>query len=388
MEQSFRINLRVMRIFHLYPPEESTRWFQIRAYVMHLLFVMPVPTLGILYLLLEDNLDIERVNYNAAFLAQTTCFITKILPFIRNGQRIKQCIMFFESPFFALKNDQHKIIMNNCIKICQRNTLIFFIFVIGSVGTWSTKPLFWQGRNLPVDVWLPFSTVKATNYYFIYIFLVTGVFYTSFCTGVIDPLIAGLAYHATSQVIILKDNLQHLGKSADEQINRGNTNIPEQSLTQSELIYNKIRQCIRHHNLILKFVKEYEECFSSSVFSQIAASVFVIGFSCLQLSKIQSFGYYFLQLVTYFGVILAEIYFYCYYGTTLAEESNTLTNAIYMGNWYNYDVKSRKALITLMEGAKQPMTVTAGKIIDLSLSTFVAILKKSYSLIAVLKNYQ
>lgn len=78
------------------------------------------------------------------------------------------------------------------------------------------------------------------------------MFYTSFCTGVIDPLIAGLAYHATNQVIILKDNLQHLGKSADEQINRGNTNIPEQSLTQSELIYNKIRQCIRHHNLILK----------------------------------------------------------------------------------------------------------------------------------------
>jgi hypothetical protein len=96
-------------------------------------------------------------------------------------------------------------------------------------------------------------------------------------------------------------------------------------------------------------------------------------------------------LVTYFGVILAEIYFYCYYGTTLAEEviflrfpcedncklcfqSNTLTNAIYMGNWYDYDVKSRKALITLMEGSKQPMTVTAGKIIDLSLSTFVAVI--------------
>jgi hypothetical protein len=45
-----------------------------------------------------------------------------------------------------------------------------------------------------------------------------------------------------------------------------------------------------------------------------------------------------------------------------------------MGNWYDYDVKSRKALITLMEGSKQPMTVTAGKIIDLSLSTFVAVI--------------
>jgi hypothetical protein len=76
-----------------------------------------------------------------------------------------------------------------------------------------------------------------------------------------------------------------------------------------------------------------------------------------------------------------------------------------MGNWYDYDVKSRKALITLMESSQQPMIVTAGKIIDLSLTTFVAvifpprvviilyphgfqILKKSYSLIAVLKNYQ
>lgn len=120
----------------------------------------------------------------------------------------------------------------------------------------------------------------------------------------IDPLIAGLAYHATSQIKILKDNLQHLSEYADEEITKsGIKNQSEQEQLKSNIIYNKIQQSVNHHDAILRylnildrilinsldfrFVKEYEECFSSSVFSQFAASVFVICFSCLQLSKVR-----------------------------------------------------------------------------------------------------
>ncbi|KAJ8943459.1 hypothetical protein NQ314_009741 [Rhamnusium bicolor] len=51
-------------------------------------------------------------------------------------------------------------------------------------------------------------------------------------------------------------------------------------------------------------------------------------------------------------------------------KSNTVTTAIYMSEWYNFDQKSKKALIILMERAKRPMMVTAGKLLDLSLATF------------------
>lgn len=44
-----------------------------------------------------------------------------------------------------------------------------------------------------------------------------------------------------------------------------------------------------------------------------------------------------------------------------------------MSNWYNYDIKSRKALILLMERSKRPTVVTAGKILDLSLETFTTV---------------
>nr|QUP79576.1 odorant receptor 16 [Monochamus saltuarius] len=58
-----------------------------------------------------------------------------------------------------------------------------------------------------------------------------------------------------------------------------------------------------------------------------------------------------------------------------------------MSDWYNYDEKSKKALLTLMERAKRPMTVTAGKLMEFDLQTFTTVIRRSYSLLAVLKNY-
>ncbi|RZB40832.1 7tm 6 domain containing protein, partial [Asbolus verrucosus] len=296
IEESFGINLRVMKACCLYPPLTHGRWYKIKAYLMHLCFVMPVPTLGILYLLLKEDLDMERVNYNAGFLAQTTCFTTKLLPFIKEGHRIRKCIDYFNSSSFAVLNEKQKKIMDQCVKVCRRNTFIFLICVGGGVTSWATKPFFWE-----------------------------GVYFASVATGVIDPLIAGLAYHATSQIKILKDNLQHLSKYTEEGMSKRNNMSPSQRASiKAMIMYGKIRQSINHHNAILEFVKEYEDCFSSVVFSQFAASVF----------------------------------------------SNSLTNAIYMGQWYDYDVKSKRALITLMERSKVPITVTSGKILDLSLTTF------------------
>ncbi|XP_063912012.1 odorant receptor Or1-like [Zophobas morio] len=389
IQQSFKINLKVMQFCHLYPPEKQQLFFKLRAHVMHVVFVMAVPTLGTVYLLTEKNLNMERVNYNAGFLAQTACFITKLLPFITNGQRIKRLIDYFDHNSVSVINEEQRDIVNKCVEVCRRNTFIFLVCVTGGVGSWAAKPLFWNGRNLPVDVWLPFDW-RTNNlvYGVVYFFVTIGVLFSSFATGVIDPLIAGLAYHATSQIKILKDNLEHLSDYADNIMFAQNLRKLSPKILKHKLIFNSIKQCVEHHNTILSFVKEYEDCFSSVIFSQFAASVFVICFSCLQLSKVDTFGFTFLQLIMYFSVILAQIYFYCYYGSTLFEESNTITNAVYMGQWYDYEIKSKLSLIILMERSKRPLTVTVGKLLDLSLVTFATILRRSYSLLAVLKNYQ
>lgn len=77
-----------------------------------------------------------------------------------------------------------------------------------------------------------------------------GVTAGALSNGVIDPLIAGLASHATSQLKILKNNLQFLSEDADQLV----TNIKpyEREIEKSKIIYNKIRFCIIHHNAILE----------------------------------------------------------------------------------------------------------------------------------------
>ncbi|XP_044258924.1 odorant receptor 94b-like [Tribolium madens] len=104
------------------------------------------------------------------------------------------------------------------------------------------------------------------------------------------------------------------------------------------------------------------------------------------LLDLEPLSYEFLQAIIYMVCVVVQIYFYCYYGTILYEESNSLNDAVYMGNWYKYDVKSRKSLIILMERTKKPSIVSAGKVLHLSLVTFTTILQRSYSLLAVLKN--
>ncbi|XP_015840044.1 odorant receptor Or1-like [Tribolium castaneum] len=378
-EQSFSINLKIMKLCRLFPPTEGKKFYKIQAYLLQFLLLLPIPILGNLHLLLDENLDMEKVNYNAVFLAQVTCFVIKLMAIIANSEKIKKCITELDSPKFAAVRENHKIILQHCIKVCKRNTLIFVVFVICGASSWATKPLFWSRRNLPLDVWFPLDTTSTPVYCSLYIYLLIGVYFTSFANMVIDPLIAGLAYHATSQIKILKDNLQHLNNVyANEEI----------TSSKNKIIYMKIKRCVQHYDDILSFVKEFEECFSLAIFSQISASVFVICFSCLQLSKIKTFGYYFIQLVFYFGVILAQIYFYCFYGSTLFEESSSIINAVYSSKWYDFDVPCRKALLILMERAQTPITVAAGKIMDLSLVTFATILRRSYSLVAVLNNYQ
>nr|XP_015839871.1 PREDICTED: odorant receptor 85b-like [Tribolium castaneum] len=122
------------------------------------------------------------------------------------------------------------------------------------------------------------------------------------------------------------------------------------------------------------------------VFSQFVSSSLVLCFTCWNVSILQPFSFEWFQSLGYFLILLVQLYFYCYYGTNLSEECDKITTSVYMGKWYKYDVKSRKALILLMERSKKPTIVSAGKILDLSVETFTTILRRSYSLLALLKN--
>ncbi|RZC32666.1 7tm 6 domain containing protein, partial [Asbolus verrucosus] len=370
IKQSFSINLRLMGAFGLYPPETSGFLYKVQAYFLYSAFTLPIPILGTLYFILDEEIN-AALDGNAFLIVEMACQITKLFTFIRNGDKIRKCIHYFEKPFFANYTDKQKKIIDRCSRICRRNSIIFLVSIIGGNIFWATRPFFSKEQKFPVDVWFPYNPMAGTKiFYSVYLFLVMGNGYSSMACAAVDPLIGGLACLAAGQLEVLKDNLQHLNEYAGKESEKLSRTGFCGKIKKSRIIYSKIHDCIDHHNAILKFVNNYEECFSSAVFSQFLGSTLVICFCCLQLSKVQPMSYNFFSMISFLSVFLAQIYIYCYYGTVLFEESNTLTNAIYMGRWYEYDVKSRKALVILMERSKKPILITAGTILDVSVGTF------------------
>ncbi|XP_063905155.1 odorant receptor Or1-like [Zophobas morio] len=247
----------------------------------------------------------------------------KVLPFIRNGERIKKCIDFFGQSDFAPRDTQEQEIIDECVAICRRNCTAYFCGIIITVILWNVPVYFGKEKTFPVQLWLPYDPISSSLIYYGTLFYATAVImYDALLGTVTDPLIGGLAYHATAQLKILKYNLQTLDKHIED------------------------------------------------------------GLTLATVASVNALTYLFSA-----SIISFQILFYCHYGTLLYEENNSLINAICMGPWYQYDVKIRKMLLIIMERSKRPMILTAGAVINVTLETFVWVLKSSYSLVAVLNNY-
>lgn len=84
---------------------------------------------------------------------------------------------------------------------------------------------------------------------------------------------------------------------------------------------------------------------------------------------------------------LSQVFVICYFGSAFTQKIDELTFAIYECNWMIQDQSFKKSVLIFMEGSLRPAHFTAGGFMVISLETFVSIVKSSYSIFAVLRQY-
>ena len=169
---SFSVNLKVLKAFFLYTPQEKNE--KKRSYLMFSLFMFHVPVFGVLYFILEKNIDRQRMSDNGFVLAEMCCYIPKLLPFVVKADQIKKCIHYFEKSSVELRPNQRAII-DKASKICRRNSLIFIVCMTGGFLSWASKPLFMPENRLPIDIWLPVDVKSDLKIYCaVYVWVVLG----------------------------------------------------------------------------------------------------------------------------------------------------------------------------------------------------------------------
>ncbi|XP_036329522.1 odorant receptor 33b-like [Rhagoletis pomonella] len=227
-------------------------------------------------------------------------------------------------------------------------------------------------RELMYPAWFPFDW--SANRYTYYV----AVFYQIF--GVSMQIIQNLAHDTfapislcvmSGQVRLLAMRVAKIGY--DE----------SRTLSQHE---RELNECIEDHKKLLRIFDLLQDIFWFTQivqFSSVGLNIcLTVVFLLLFVENIFGYVYY----TVYFISMAVELLPACHYGSKMQEEFQDLPYAIFKCNWIPQRKSFHQNLRIFTELSKKPLTPTAGGIINIHLTSFVATCKMAYSLYTVLMN--
>ncbi|XP_068909803.1 putative odorant receptor 92a [Tenebrio molitor] len=154
-------------------------------------------------------------------------------------------------------------------------------------------------------------------------------------------------------------------------------------MVQNEINENLIENIIHHKNII-QFADDMTDLFTTCIMGQFVVSVIIICLTMFQMSLVSVLSLQFLSMTLYQGCMVLEIFLWCYYGNDVILQSGKLTQSAYMCEWVPCSQLFKRNLLYFMTRSQTPLKLCAGGYFTLSLETFMAVLKSSWSYFAVL----
>ncbi|XP_014480077.1 PREDICTED: odorant receptor 22c-like [Dinoponera quadriceps] len=91
-----------------------------------------------------------------------------------------------------------------------------------------------------------------------------------------------------------------------------------------------------------------------------------------------------MRSLSYYSVTNLEAFIFCYAGEYLINKSKAIGYAAYNAAWYNMEPKHSRILWIIILRSQKELTLTIGKLMDLSLRRFASIMNSAGSYISVL----
>jgi len=85
------------------------------------------------------------------------------------------------------------------------------------------------------------------------------------------------------------------------------------------------------------------------------------------------------------SLFLSQLSLYSFIGNYLKTEMEEIGLSIYQSAWYSFPKKLARNVLFILMQTKSPVALQAGNFIAVNLSTYVSILKTSFSYLSVLR---
>ncbi|XP_018302560.1 odorant receptor 22c-like [Mycetomoellerius zeteki] len=218
---------------------------------------------------------------------------------------------------------------------------------------------------------LPFDANKKFIYESVIIVQFLYLLLCSDAIGLLNALLINLILHIGGQIDILCESLM--------------TIFPKKE--KDNLNYFTVKKIIKKHQKIVTFSEHIEDLYSYIAMVLFVSDTLII--CCLGFTIVASIGGPdVLQNITrtllFYLVMNMEAFIFCFAGEYLSAKSKSIGDAAYASHWYESGSRTNRIILFLIMRSQNQLTITIGKIMNLSLERFTSIIKASISYISVL----
>ncbi|KAK5640861.1 hypothetical protein RI129_009408 [Pyrocoelia pectoralis] len=197
--------------------------------------------------------------------------------------------------------------------------------------------------------------------------------------------------HTSVQFKMLQNNLMQITENAHRlmtQEPRGAAEHQEVDASQIpwEYLQKSLNEAISYHLSILDVTYEMENIFNMLTLSIFMFSLAVTCFQVYHASILSAFDVRFLKCFTDSSSALFPVFLLCFWSHQVAHESEQVAKYVFQANFAGSDLRLQKSLSLIMLRSQRPVLLKAGKLIEISLPTFVSIIRASYSAYMVLRS--
>ncbi|KAH9641371.1 hypothetical protein HF086_012658 [Spodoptera exigua] len=124
---------------------------------------------------------------------------------------------------------------------------------------------------------------------------------------------------------------------------------------------------------IIKYTKEVSGIFNHALAFEFFGSAAVLCMVTFKMSYTPPFSMAFAFLAVMLGVLLMQVFLYCYFGNLVQYESDSIMTSVYLSDWLSASPRFRRHLLIAMLRWSKSITPRVSGIIPLSLTTYVSV---------------
>nr|AXU25095.1 odorant receptor 4 [Cyrtorhinus lividipennis] len=310
---------------------------------LELLTVMKVLHLTLIYLLVAVC--------GTVVLRQSKRFLV-LHSIIRNG--------FYKYPQ-GLTDEQLMIRSRANEKVLKITKYGLRFFVIATLGSTLKEPLPYdfQVWTRQYNGWFPFVVDSWSKYVVSQIYHLMAALSAALLGGSVCIVFIAIAEHLLAQLEILSISLKNaIHDVPDPGDSRANY-----------LAYLKIKSCVKHHHVILRFFIEFQKYYSIPVLSMLAGTtVAMCTIAFVVTDPNSTFG----VSAAFLSLMAPEIAFclcYCTYGQKITDMGFNVRDTVCNAPWYCHSKKVQLALLMILIKTRTPLTLTAAGLKDCSIKS-------------------